>query len=290
MTKGLFVGLSTIDLSYRVNEFPGANSKIVANSQDLFVGGPATNAAAAFSHLGGEATLVTVVGRHVLSGAISEELERYSIQLIDLNPEFAETPVISSIAINGAGERSIVSANATRMAALSAKVDEAALEGCSVVLVDGHYMQACQAWSAAARARGITVVLDGGSWKDGTDELLRSVDCAVCSADFRPEGCSTSEEVFAVLRGRGVSRIAITNGAGPIHFVSGEGAGTVPVSQVDALDTSGAGDIFHGAFCYYFSSGRGFADALAEAARVASESCRFHGTREWMSAAGRRPG
>jgi sugar/nucleoside kinase (ribokinase family) len=56
----------------------------------------------------------------------------------------------------------------------------------------------------------------------------------------------------------------------------------VPVPQVEVVDTTGAGDILHGAYCYYASQGRAFVDALTEAARIASESCRYAGTREWM--------
>jgi sugar/nucleoside kinase (ribokinase family) len=49
------------------------------------------------------------------------------------------------------------------------------------------------------------------------------------------------------------------------------------------VDTLGAGDILHGAFCYYSSLGQVFQEALTNAVRVASESCRFRGTREWMN-------
>ena len=59
MASGIFVGLSTIDLIYTVDEFPSANAKAVARSQAILAGGPATNAAITFSHLGGEATLVS---------------------------------------------------------------------------------------------------------------------------------------------------------------------------------------------------------------------------------------
>lgn len=282
MVNGIFVGLSTIDIVYRVDEFPSPNSKVAAKSQDVFVGGPAANASIAFAHLGGKPTLMTVVGRHAMASIVGEELRQYSVKLIDLNPDFDNPPVISSITVNKAGERNVVSANATRVDALPAQIDEATLQQASIVLVDGHYMQACLAWSSAARARRIPVVLDGGSWKAGTDELLKHVDTAICSADFMPPGCSTRVGVIEYLQGCGVTNIAITNGAEPIQFVSGKSAGTLEVSQVQLVDTMGAGDILHGAFCYYASIGHGFVDALRKAAKVASESCRFHGTREWM--------
>jgi sugar/nucleoside kinase (ribokinase family) len=282
VTNGIFVGLSTIDVVYGVDEFPAANTKIVARSQDIFAGGPATNASIAFGHLGGKATLVTVVGRHPLAGVILDELRRFSVQLIDLNPGFDEAPALSSITVNAAGQRNVVSANAIRVPTLPTRIDVSVLGQASIILVDGHSMPACQAWAAAARARGIPVVLDGGSWKDGTEELLESVDTAICSADFMPPGCSTEDSVFSYLKARGVKNIAITRGSEPVRFVSGEIFGLVPVPRVRCVDTMGAGDIFHGAFCSYASSGCGFVEALRQAAGVAAESCRFHGTREWM--------
>jgi sugar/nucleoside kinase (ribokinase family) len=282
VAKGIFVGLSTIDVVYRVDALPGANSKAVASSQDVYAGGPATNAAIAFRHLGGEPTLVTTVGCHALASVIVAEVQRFSIQLIDLNPGFDQAPAVSSISVVGSGERSVVSANATRVTALPAEVHKAALEQASVVMVDGHFMQACQAWSRAARERGIPVVLDGGSWKDGTAELLKSVDTAICSADFMPPRCSAQDDVIQYLKECGVRNIAITNGADPIRFASEVNAGVVPVPEVEPVDTMGAGDIFHGAFCYYSAVGLGFQEALGQAAKIATQSCRFHGTREWM--------
>ena len=229
---------------------------------------------------------MTAVGRHAMASVIGEELRRYSVTLIDLNPDFDKAPVISSISVNRAGERNVISANSTRVDALPAQVDQSALEQASIVLVDGHYMQACLAWSTAARARGIQVVLDGGSWKDGTEELLRSTDLAICSADFMPPGCSTADDALNHLQGCGVTNIAITNGAEPICFRSGGTYGTLAVPQVRLVDTMGAGDILHGAFCYYASMGLGFVEALRKASNIASASCRFQGTREWMKHSG----
>jgi sugar/nucleoside kinase (ribokinase family) len=282
MTSGIFVGLSTVDVVYSVEEFPPANSKIVARSQDVFAGGPATNASIAFGHLGGKSTLVTAVGRHPLASAIIGDLRQHSVQLIDLNPEFDQAPAISCVTVNRNGERNVVSANATRVTAEPAEVNEAILEEASVVLVDGHFMQACQVWSKAARSRGIQVVLDGGSWKAGMDELVKTVDTAICSADFMPPGCVTEDDVLKFLLDHGVKNIAITKGAEPIRFMSNGSFGMVPVPQVRLVDTMGAGDIFHGAFCYFASNGSVFEEALRSTARVASESCRFRGTREWM--------
>lgn len=286
MAEGIFVGLSTMDIVYRVDEFPRANSKVAAHSQDVFVGGPATNAAITYAHLGGRATLVTAVGRHALAGTIKEEIAQHSIRLVDLSPEFAEAPAISSVAVNKWGERNVVSANAVRVSVPAAQVDETVLANASVLLVDGHFMEAGRAWAGAARALGVPVVLDGGSWKEGTGALLGVVDTAICSNDFMPPGCATEDDVIGYLRDCGVANIAITRGALPIRYWTRGKLGEVAVPQIEPVDTMGAGDIFHGAYCFFASEGRSFAEALEEAAGVASQSCRFRGTREWMQHVG----
>lgn len=283
MPHALFVGLSTIDIVYRVDAFPAANAKVAALSQSVFAGGPAANAAIACAHLGSNAALLTVVGRHALANLIREDLEKHSVQLIDLHPEFAGTPVISSVTVDKAGNRNVVSANAVRIAAPPAQVDRELCRRARIVMVDGHYMQACQAWAAAARACGTPVVLDGGSWKEGTEALLKNVHTAICSADFLPPGCAAASDVFRFLKNSGVTNIAITNGSAPIRILSGQSSATVPVPQVNAVDTMGAGDILHGAYCCYASQGREFVDALTQAAKIASDSCRYPGTREWMN-------
>jgi len=282
LASAIFVGLSTIDIVYGVDEFPGQNAKVAALSQDVYIGGPATNASVTFAHLGGSATLVTAVGSHPLAASIHSELHLRSIRLIDLNPEFADLPVLSSIAVNSRGERNVVSANALRIHIPPPRVDKAALAEASLLLVDGHFMPACQAWASAAHERKLPVVLDGGSWKQGSAELLRFVDTAICSGDFLPPGCACEDDVIRYLGNAGVANIAITHGPDPIRFQSGTSSGQVPVPSITPVDTMGAGDVFHGAFCHFSAAGKGFAEALAEAAKVAAESCRFRGTREWM--------
>jgi sugar/nucleoside kinase (ribokinase family) len=280
--RGLFIGLATIDLVYDVVDFPRPNQKVNALNQQVYVGGPATNAAIAFAHLGGQAELAAAVGRHPLAGVIRAELERYGVQLTDLQPEFDGVPAISSVTVDIEARRTVVSANAARMSAAHAAPDVELCRWARIVEVDGHQMQACQQWAQAARTCGAHVVLDGGSWKAGTEELLRSVDTAICSADFCPPGCATEDETIAYLTSCGVRQIAITHGADPVRWASGLQAGQLEAPRVAAVDTTGAGDIFHGAFCASYGRGLDFVDALAHAAEVAAASCRFHGTRAWM--------
>ncbi len=132
-----------------------------------------------------------------------------------------------------------------------------------------------------AKAKNIPVVIDGGSWKPGFEQVLPFVDYAICSANFYPPNCQTGEEVFAYLGQFDILHIAITHGQKPIEYLSYTKTGIVDVPQIQAVDTLGAGDIFHGAFCYYILK-ESFTDALALAANIAADSCKFLGTRCWM--------
>jgi len=288
--RALFVGLATVDVTYPVDEIPRRNQKISVPAQHVSAGGPATNAAATFAFLGGRASLVTAAGSHLLATIIRRDLESARVQLHDVARRRREIPPVSSIMVlRRTGERTVVSANAAVFADIGAKFDPRWLAGVDIVQVDGHYMRLCIAVARAARRRGVPVVLDSGSWKQGMDELLPFVDMAVCSEDYRPPGCNDVGEVMDFLASRKIRCAAITRGARGIRFVDGTRSGRVSVEKVRAVDTLGAGDIFHGAFCYYLClTGYGFRDALAAAAKVAAFSCRFPGTRQWMQKFRRR--
>ena len=282
--RGLFVGLATVDLSYAVDEIPRRNQKISVSGQHIAVGGPAANAAVTFAFLGGRAGLVTAVGSHPLGAIIRTDLEKFNVVLHDVARRRNEPPPVSSImVVRDTGERTVVSANAAVFSPVRGEFNPRWLSGVRVVQVDGHYMPLCIAAARLAHRRGIPVVLDSGSWKEGMVELLPFVDIAICSDDFRPPGCRDIDDVFEFLAGRGIGKIAITRGASGIRFVDHVERGKIAVEKIRPVDTLGAGDIFHGAFCYYACQpGSSFRDALAAAARVASVSCRYPGTRSWM--------
>jgi sugar/nucleoside kinase (ribokinase family) len=271
-----------------VEALPCRDEKISVPAQLVSAGGPATNAAVTFAFLGGRAELLTAVGSHPLAGVIREDLRKHSVLLNDLAPRSREVPPVSSIMVHRrSGHRTVVSANAAVFSPIRAKFKAQPLRGVSVLLVDGHYMRLAVAAARAARAKGVAVVMDSGSWKDGMEELLRFVDVAICSAEYRPPGCRNLDDVFEFLQEHNIRRIAITRGASAIRFIDGGTSGSLPVAKIKPIDTLGAGDIFHGAFCYYACRpDTSFRDALASAARVASFSCQFPGTRTWMEKQG----
>jgi sugar/nucleoside kinase (ribokinase family) len=157
------------------------------------------------------------------------------------------------------------------------------LQTVDIVLIDGHQMAIGREIAIEAQSRGIPVVLDGGSWKPGLDTVLPYINYAICSANFQPPDCQNQKEVFAYLDRFKIPQIAITQGENPIQFFDRGNRGTIEVPSIQAIDTLGAGDIFHGAFCHSILSGD-FAQSLVQAAGIAARSCQFFGTRQWMKA------
>lgn len=283
MHKGLFLGLSTADIVYYLPHHPLNNQKLKAERQMSFAGGPATNAAVAFAAFGNHATLVSGLGRHPLAHVPKMDLADQQVHLIDCSDQPRRPPILASILVDlSTGERSVVYSNTDLRKLRTDAVNESLLEDTDVLMLDGYFLPQAVQLAGWARSFEIPVVLDGGSWKEGLEELLPLVDYAICSDDFFPPGCTDKAAVFDHLCGHGLAHIAITRDGHPILAHEHGTTVEVPVMPVQAMDTLGAGDILHGAFCHYILE-QEFLLSLERAAEVASMSCTSLGTRAWIA-------
>jgi sugar/nucleoside kinase (ribokinase family) len=281
--SALFVGLITLDLIYLAESPPQNNQKLVATDYTVAAGGPATNAAVTFSHLGNQATVLGVLGSHPMTQLIRTDLKNYQVTIIDLDPNKHTPPPVSSIIVTqGTGERAVISINAIKTQANIASIPPNILENMDIVLIDGHQMAVSQIIAQMAKKQNIPVVIDGGSWKPGFAEILPFVNYALCSANFYPPNCHNQEDVFAYLQKFNIPHLAITHGENPIQYLTCGQSGLVNVPKIQPVDTLGAGDIFHGAFCQYILE-TNFIGALALASNTAAEACQYFGTRSWLN-------
>ncbi|NEP86510.1 MAG: sugar kinase [Okeania sp. SIO2C2] len=283
MTKtGLFVGLITLDLLYITTTYPEKNQKIVAADYTITAGGPATNAAVTFSYFDNQTTLLCGLGNHPITHLIRADLEKHNVTIQDLDKNRSEPPPVSSIiTTQNTGDRAVISINATKSQISKELIDPDIINNIDIVLIDGHQMAASLEVARIAQSKNIPIVIDGGSWKPGFEEILPFVDYAICSANFYPPNCESQEEVFTYLANQNIPHIAITQGEKPIKYLSQGKFGNVEVPKINAVDTLGAGDIFHGAFCHYIFH-REFTEALTNAANIAAHSCKYFGTRQWI--------
>jgi len=281
--RGLFIGLTTIDIQFFVDHYPKSNVKIKTRPPSVLVGGPATNAAVAFAKLNKGAFLASATGQNAFAGYISRDFEQNQINSFDLINQQEVNPVIATVVTAGNGERNILTHNPAKIkASLSGKtlLDKTQPE---IVLLDGFYPEISIDCAKEANAKNIPVVIDAGSWKIQYLEILKHTDIAICSADFYPPGCANSDEVFEYLQNRGVNKIAISKGDKCILFYDGTKRGEIIINKIKVEDTLGAGDFLHGAFCYYYCKYRQFSEALKLAAELATYTCRYKGTRKWLN-------
>jgi sugar/nucleoside kinase (ribokinase family) len=273
----LLAGLCTVDVVQRVAELPAPGEKVQSLAVDVAAGGPATNAAVTAAALGAEATLLTVLGAHPLAALVRADLDAHAVRVIDLAPDLPDPPPVSAVAVRERdGERTVVSRNAEG-ATFIGKAPLFEAGGADVVLLDGHHPELALAVAKAARAEGVPVVLDAGSWKPVLDDLLPLVDIAACSAHF------TAPEPG--LHERGVPTVITTAGPAPVRWSTADGrSGEVPVPPVEARDTLGAGDVWHGALAVAVTRERTVTDRIRFANEVAAERVRHVGPRSWTTA------
>lgn len=284
--RGLFVGLATLDVAQHVEEPPGPDEKVTATTTHLSAGGPAANAAVTFAALGGEATLLTALGRSPAAALVRAELEQQRVRVVDVSPDDAGAPPVSTIVVTAStGQRSVVGSDA--VASTIAAPSDAALGellgDVDVVLVDGHHPRLAVAVASAARGAGVPVVLDLGRWKPVMGELVPIVDAVVCSADARAPGTQDAAASAAELRRLGAGTVVVTRGGAPVLWWEDDREGTVGVPDVVAVDTLGAGDAFHGAYANAVARGAGVVDAVALGVRVAALRVQHAGPRAWAA-------
>lgn len=290
--RGLFVGLATLDLIQLVNRVPFANEKMKSVADSLAAGGPATNAAVGFSALGGAATLFTRAGAGVLWELLSADLTNCGVDVVRAPAPKGHTVSAASILVTeSSGERAVVSTHDRLQPGAvtpdySEAVEQLPIDDFDVVELDGHQADLADAVANRARAAGVTVILDGGSWKETTSKLLPLIDAAVVSADFSPSECRTAAQVLDFLLDQGVRFAAVTAGENPIRYRTYSGSGEIIPPKVRAVDTLGAGDFFHGALTHRLSGGlteESFVAALKAGSELAAHSIQYFGTRAWLA-------
>ncbi|AEG43309.1 PfkB family carbohydrate kinase [Isoptericola variabilis] len=285
-----FVGLTTLDVVHRSPVRPGPNQKVTATRQDVAAGGPAANAAVTAAALGARALLVTALGAGPVATAARADLEAHGVEVHDVVAPGQDFPLaVSAVLVDdGTGDRSVVSADAALATAPAPPSGLlAGLPAPDVVLLDGHHPAVARAVvghldALEPRPR---VVLDAGRWRPLFAELLPVADVAALSADF-----TVPDEVVpghggaaAAARALGARAVVVTHGPDPVEWTEGGASGAVDVPRVEARDTLGAGDAFHGALAAALAAGTPLPEACDRAARVASTRVAHVGPRGWLA-------
>ncbi len=267
---GLFLGLCNLDIIYYSDiVMPADNSKKKITDYRMAVGGPAANAAITYSLLGGEAYLYTTIGNSPMGRMLKQMLGEQGVQVMDVAEDVANCNV-SCIHVNTAsGDRTILSGQAGRtvrgefLTQLSDFV-----ENCAFVLYDGNLPGVEEELIAQLTRQQKELVLDAGSYKNGFAFCFSARPTVISSESFTDEA---GKDVFALNAVYDFAHCAQTRGAASIRYEKDGRIFELPVRSAAAVDTLGAGDIFHGAYCYFkYFKKMSFEEALASAGCFAS--------------------
>lgn len=252
--RALCVGHASWDLCMYVDAYPGEDTKAETSLLIESGGGPAANAAWLLARWGVPSALAAAVGQDKYGSNAVEELVAAGVDCRLVDQRDAQPSPVSFIIINRTnGSRTIVNRKAS---ASPLDIRPELLQGLApdLLLFDGHELEAAVA-AMEAFPRAITV-LDAGSMREGTVKLAGKVEYLVGSERFasqvtgETDVCARGHQTAERLQRTYGNTVVITLGAKGAVFHDGKEHGHIPALHASAIDTTAAGDIFHGAFAF----------------------------------------
>ncbi|MFO7700695.1 MAG: PfkB family carbohydrate kinase [Acidimicrobiia bacterium] len=268
------VGLAVQDLVFSMGEPVLLGEKNFATALGAVGGGPAANAAVAIASLGGEASLVTALGHDAIGDEILTEIASHGVDCTRVRRTDAPSP-LSAVIISPDGDRTIFNRTDPALWSIADPPTADELAGSDAILVDVRWPQGALAAIRCAATLGVPGVVDA----DLTDaplseELLASASHVVFSqpAFERLTAFTTPASVEAAARRYG-GVVAVTKGSDGVLWSDGGTTRHVEAFRVRAVDTLGAGDVFHGAFALGLAEGRDLDDIVGWSSAVAAVKC-----------------
>jgi len=275
------LGLSALDQVWRVDRpFAGGSEKIKAAAYGTLGGGMAANASVAVAKLGASAAFWGRAGNdaagHEMKSAFAAE--GVDVENFRLFPDGRSS--VSGIIVDSSGERQIVNFRGL----FPESADWLPLEAvgrASSVLADPRWVEGAATLYREARSRGVPTVLDGDmADAEVFERLLPLTDHAIFSEPaLTAFAGSADDKSLAALARFGCRVIAVTRGEGGVSWYQNGQLQRQVAYAVEVVDTTGAGDVFHGAYALAIGAGLDVGAAMAFSAATAAMKCRHAGGR-----------
>lgn len=281
----LCIGHAAYDVSAFVDAFPAENSKCVTHESMEACGGPAANAAWMLAYWGLRSAFAGLVGDDVYGRRIRDEFEAAGADISLLELREGESTPLSWIVINKQnGGRTIVNRKPKDSTFRCEEISFVSLAP-RILLFDGHELDASLA--ALKAVPGAITILDAGSLREGTAALAGQVNYLAASERFALQATGMNSlrderdqrACLTKLREWFAATVIVTLGEHGLIFDDGAGFQHLPAFPARAVDTTAAGDIFHGAFAYAIAQGMPLVESLRFASMAASLSVRLPGGR-----------
>ena len=278
-------GLNSIDLVTVVAEYPAVNTKQRLQRFARLPGGQMATAMATCARLGWRARYIGSFGDDDLGALSRGSLTSVGVDISAARTVTGATNQFAVILVDGrSGERTVLW---DRDPALSVEPDDVSREAIvsgRILIVDCHQTAASAQAARYARDAGIPTIVDVEKVRPGITDLLQNIDAIIAAQEF-PTALTGHEEpgraLEAMGREFGAAIVTVTLGhEGSLTWCRGREIRT-PAFQIDCVDSTGAGDVFRGAFAAgcLRSPDDELEDVLTYANAVAALNCRALGSR-----------
>jgi len=279
------VGLNATDTTLVVPRFPPYGGKVPFSREFYSPGGQVATAMVACARLGLRAKYIGAVGDDERGRIQMDSLRTSGVDIAHVRQR-PNCPNQSAYIVvdESTGERTVFWNRPECLAISPQEIDPNQITGARLLHIDGHDTPAVERAARIARSQRIPVTVDVDTIYPGFERVLPLVDYLIASSDF-PARWTGIGDPFAALaaiqRQAGMRMAAMTLGAdGALAFSAATGAFLYsPAFVVNCVDTTGAGDVFHGAFCYAVLQQMTIADALAFSNAMAALNCTAFGAR-----------
>lgn len=275
----LCAGHACYDLVFSIPHHLKSDEKVFADNLIGCGGGPAANAAVAASRLGVTSAFTGYLGKDLYGQIHLQELtdQHVNTQLI-VRGELP-TP-LSVVLVKPNGERSLINYKGATQSLQKNAIDFS-LTQAKVILLDGHEPEVSLALIEFSKNKGIPTILDAGSMHRGTSQLWDQVDYLVASEKFALHFSDDVHTALAAMAEKSPA-VVITLGEKGLIWQKRQETGMLPALPIDPIDTTGAGDAFHGAFAVAVAKDMGWLDILNYSTIAGALCCTKVGARQGL--------
>ncbi len=245
-------------------------------------GGPAATAIFAAQRLGASTAFISAIGDDARGECILSELTDEGVDCSSIDcQKGAVSPVAFCWVDQTCGERGIAWHRGTTTDLVLPESTVELMDSAKVLHLDGHHTQAALAAMRLAKECNVQVVCDAGTMLPGIEKIMEGSDVIIASEDFSRTytGKADPLEALKVLAELPAQWVVITLGSNGSVGFDGKGVVTCPAFDVDVVDTTGAGDVFHGAFVYKYLDCGDLLETMRFASAVSAIKCTEFGGR-----------
>ena len=275
------IGQCSLDYLAVVDAYPRANTKKEVFEWREQGGGPVATALVTVARLGIAARFYGVIGDDEPGEKIRQSLVGEGVDARLIKRKGKSSQIAFIVIEKGSGRRTIFWKRPSGKELKKTELDDDFLKGGNFLLLDGLMADVSLHAAAKARESGIPVMLDAGRLRRGMLEIAALSDYIVASEEFARDlkWRLTAAELAKRRAELGCKVLTVTLGERGSISVSDKRLLRVPAFTVETVDTTGAGDVFHGGFIYGLLQKWELKDIMAFASAVAAMKCKKVGGR-----------